>query len=328
MDMNFTPRYLTRDTAPRWPSLWATISTAYEAAGLPVPPDPNEHTPGSLKGTESADDVTDSLKAAFLDGHDLDADALADYEQRWHAAQFAQAAQGAIARARHSRASIQGADVLANALHDLAPRFDSDAKALSKAAKALHPSQPLDPADAIANGSGQALTKAQGTLRVLAGIASLHVIGRDTYPGDRQAIVALAPVLDFPVTGYPEPRSVDDAAKGIGTEPHAGTRTVQALAAVATQSRDLALVHVARGDFPGVTIALAADQAAIATRLARIATAFDSLPYTYERARQTQRGYMGQQENAPAWVRYVIAHRTGQNSQYVPIGSARSPQAA
>lgn len=209
-----------------------------------------------------------------------------------------------------------------NALHDLAPRFALEAKALTKAAKELHPDLPTDPTEAIRYGSAQALAKAVQSLYVLGAIASLHTKGWASRRDDRQALVSLATVLDIPDAGYTEPTSVADVAKGVGVEPLAGTRTVYALANAAAVSLDHALVRVARGDFPDVTIALAADQSVIAKRIARIDRAFNSEPYTLEDARATQRGYVGPVTNAPAWPRYVIAHHTNTNPAYVPMGQS------
>ena len=146
---------------------------------------------------------------------------------------------------------------LEDAAKDLTVSADRAVKQLVTAAKEL-PEGPdaLDPEAVIRHDAGSALSKARTSLALLGKFASIY---QATTPGDvPPALNNLLPILDLPAAVKEQiVKSFGESIKTLNEDKLGGTRAIRKLAADAKQDVDLALVDVARGAYPGVTLKLA-----------------------------------------------------------------------
>lgn len=146
---------------------------------------------------------------------------------------------------------------LEDAAKDLTPAADRAVKQLVTAAKEL-PAGPdaLDPEAVISHDAGSALSKARTSLAILGRFASVY---QASSPGDvPPALNHLLPILNLPEAVKEQvAKSFGETIKTLNEGKLAGTRAIRKLATDAKHDVDLALVNVARGTYPGITLKLA-----------------------------------------------------------------------
>lgn len=243
------------------------IADAYRAYGLEAPTRARE-----VKALMNADDnavnvVVNRLAAAALEpGADL---------SEWHAdaieqikdAQARQALSHAFGRDFHRHVVSTITKYQAIAHDDLQPHVAKTIKSLEAAAKHLPAgAAALDAEAVLAADAGKHLTTARQALSTLAVAAGVYmpVIDHDVPQRLRQ----LAPVVHFPAA------NAEQIERGyMGTTPNIlnrdeldGTRTIRAIDNHARDyGLDATLVAIARGDFPGTSLAYA-DKAELSKR--------------------------------------------------------------
>lgn len=185
-------------------------------------------------------------------------------------AQGADALKTALTSALDVQERASGARQIERGMADLKPFADRHAAALVKAAKALPAgASALDPETVLAHDAGKHLTSARDALRNLALWASV--------PDTAQHVKALGDlhrVLALVDPGKP----VQEVASVFGKTMNAAkldtTRALRNLARDIKANIDLAIVNVARGNYPGVTLDPADSPATITDRAARARDAF------------------------------------------------------
>ena len=139
----------------------------------------------------------------------------------------------------------------------LTPTADKAIKELNAAAKELPAGKDaLDPETAIRENAGPALNKARAALTLLSTLTNIHQIQT---PGDvPPALNNLLPILNLPAAVKEKvAKTYGESTKTLNEDKLAGTRAIRALATDARTDVDLALINVARGQYPGVTLKLA-----------------------------------------------------------------------
>lgn len=147
----------------------------------------------------------------------------------------------------------------AQAAEDLTPAFNKHAKALTAAAKKLPTANPLDMAANVEADTATEYKAARTALTTFGALASIYM---STTPGDIPvALNQLLPVVDQPeATKEQVARSVGVSVKVLNESQLTGTRAIRKLGEDAKENIDLALINVARGNYEGVTLALATPQ--------------------------------------------------------------------
>lgn len=309
------------------PNAWDCIPAAYEAVGLEPPAKPTADILGALAAKDSPSDILDTLEARFLNGND--GPELADeYRQAWLDATFYEAASKRLHAAQATTRSRRiNEDGIRDALRELAPEVDKLAARLADAAGKMHPAAPLDQLAAHETGTVAEVGQCFDIAIALSAVASLHDSPElpsldNLHDVQRLApankVLRFLPVLHLPITGYPEPSSVEEVAAGVGNEPHEGHTSVLALIEAANHGADELLVNVARGRYPGVTIRLAETPQEIAKRVQRVVDAMTSKAYTYERAQAHRTGmFTGAGQKIEQWAIFVLAHGAGVPAELV-----------
>lgn len=150
--------------------------------------------------------------------------------------------------------------LLEEATGDLAPVAARAVKDLTAAVKTLPAgTQALDSEAAISLDAGAALTKARKALALLGTLASIYQLNT---PGEvPPALNILLPVVALPAaTKEQVAKSYGESVKVLNERQLTSTRAIRSLADTARTSLDLALVNVARGQYEGITLALATPQ--------------------------------------------------------------------
>ena len=326
----YSPAVLTDEMKQR-PNRYAdAIIAAYTAAGLEPPTFGTPPIAKLLEGHETRRHVIDDITIRYLNDLPVTTDDLAEYERRYNAAAFHEAARMAMGTHEKQHLVSVGDAAVQRAYGDLAPAVEALGRTLADAARKLDPARPLDPVRAVETGTSDALQAAQQTLTALAAIATIHGrVGSKTL--GNAPVLALLPVLDLPPVGYVEPQTVEDVAKGVGVEPLPGQVAVEALKAAAAESADLALIRAARGDFEGVSFSLA-DPRALSKRLARVENAAKAYPFSYEQALAHKQGaWASSGQSVEQWAAVVIAAREHTKPEHVArarhvVGQGRPPQ--
>jgi hypothetical protein len=202
--------------------------------------------------------------------------------QEWYEDALAQIAEAqrrealAAAFAANLSAAVRNAlpRLAGDAVAVLAPHAAKAAKALAAAAKALPAGDnALSPEAVIAADAGTALTTARKALADLGVYASMFT-SAPVQNVHEPALVDALPILDLPTAEVEQIRqSLGENVVTLNEDRLTGTRTIRALAKALKQDTDLALIDVARGAYPGVTIALATPEEHRARRAA-VATAY------------------------------------------------------
>lgn len=248
------------------------IAAAYQAAGIKA----LSSFPIALKRhLLTVPDVRQAAASIAAEAYDAapDTDPAAWWEQAVDTMTRAQAAdtlKHALTSALDAQERASGARQIARAMTDLHPWAERQCKALKTAAGKL-PAGPLalDSEAVLAADAGASLVSARDALRNLALYAALPDTARHVSAlGDLHRVLALVD------PGKP----VQEIATVFGNTMNAAkldtTHALRNLARDVKANIDLALVNVARGDLPGVTLAPADSPATITDRAARARNAF------------------------------------------------------
>lgn len=165
----------------------------------------------------------------------------------------------------------QAHTTLEQTVDDLTPAFNKVVKAMEVAASKLPPHAPLDMTANVEADTTAEYKTVRASLNLLGQYSSVFV---QNTPGDLPVdLNRLLPVVDLPdatvetVTGL--------ARQTTNAHELTGTTAIRDLAAAASEDLDLALIRVARGDFPGVRLALA-KPADVRARIAQVITAYQT----------------------------------------------------
>ena len=238
------------------------IANAYRTAGV-EPPSPTTDALAAIAAELTAEQVAAELvREAYETG-----DATAWIEEALTRMARAQAADTlrkslAVVGPRIQRTQINA--VLEQTARDLAPAFDAIAKELTTAAHKLDPAGPLSLDNAVRDDTTKHYKAARSALSSLGAFAAIHEQGhvKDVPP----VLLRVLPLLALPECAV-EAVLPTAAIQVKAANEHElnGTRTVRALARALEDDTDTALIAVARGDYEGVTFALA-DRATLTER--------------------------------------------------------------
>ena len=251
----------------------ARVTAAYAAAGIAAP---TTFVP-ALKRYMAQQPAAQQVAATLAhDAYHADADTdpaewWASARQQMIDAQASDALRAALVQSLTTEERASGTRQTERALTDLHPWATRQAQALVKAAKAL-PAGPaaLDPEAVLAHDAGKHLTTARNALSALALLASLADPAKHVSTiGDLARILPLV-TIEGTVTEKLAPFN----SNALNASQLDVTRAVRRLAQDVRRDPDLALVGVARGDYPGVTLSPADTLAVIGERANTAAVAF------------------------------------------------------
>lgn len=251
----------------------ARIAAVYAAAGQAAP---TTFVPALKRYMAQQPDARQVAQTLAHDAYHADPDTdpaewWATARQEMIDAQASDALRAALAQSLTTEERSSGTRQTARALTDLHPWATRQAQALVKAAKAL-PAGPgaLDPETVLAHDAGKALTSARSALSALALLASLGDPARHVGTiGDLARVLPLV-TIDGTVTEKLAPFN----SNALNASQLNVTHAVRRLAQDVRTDPDLALVGVARGDYPGVTLSPADTLAVIGERANTAAVAF------------------------------------------------------
>lgn len=249
------------------------IAAAYTAAGITPP---SSFATALKRHLLTVPDV--KREAATIAAEAYTADPDTDVHEFWTnavdqviRAQGADALKTALASALDVQERASGARQTARALADLAPYAKRQTAALIKAAKALPAgAAALDPEAVLAADAGAALTTTRQALASLALVASIP----DTAARHVGTLGYYSHVMALVDPGNPTEEVVNGLGKTLNTSKLDNANAIRKLALDAKANADLALVDVARGTYPGVTLDPATTPADIADRATRALVAF------------------------------------------------------
>ena len=249
------------------------LAAAYTAAGITPP---SSFATALKRHLLTVPDV--KREAATIAAEAYTAEADTDVHEFWDnavdqviRAQGADALKNALSSALDVQERASGARQISRALADLKPWAERQCKALTTAAKALPAgAAALDPEAVLAADAGKHLTAARDALRNLALVASIP----DTAARHFGTLGYYSHVMALADPGKP----VQEVATVFGKTMNAAkldtTHALRNLARDVKANIDLALVDVARGTYPGVTLTPADSPATITDRAARARDAF------------------------------------------------------
>ena len=249
------------------------ISKAYAAAGIKAP---SSFATALKRHLLTVPDV--KREAATIAAEAYTAEADTDVHEFWDnavdqviRAQGADALKAALTSALDVQERASGTRQIARALQDLAPYAARQAKALKTAAGKL-PAGPLalDPEANLTADTGQHLTTARQALAALALVASVP----DTAARHVGTLGYYAHVVSLVDPGKPAQEVATVFGKTMNAAKLDTTLAIRKLAQDVKTNPDLALVDVARGTYPGVTLTPADSPATITDRAARARNAF------------------------------------------------------
>ncbi|WP_306233870.1 hypothetical protein [Agrococcus beijingensis] len=232
------------------------IARAYRLAGLPAP-DSRLEVDTLIHAEPGVDTTVRDLVAAAPDAKNP-AQFLKGALDKLQRAQAADALRGAWDGAKHRHAIETMPQSVDTAAADLAPAFDSLVQQLKDAAAKLDHDRPFDAETALANDAGAALTTARTGLANLGTYLGIH----EMMPPAPDAPAALSRVLgivalpDFETERVQRSLSASDVTI-LNPRESEGARTARTLATALERDQDYALLAIARGDYPGVTLKLA-----------------------------------------------------------------------
>lgn len=251
----------------------ARITAAYTAAGITAPTTFVPALKRYMAQQPDAQQVAATLAhEAYSADPDTDpADWWATARQQMIDAQASDALRAALVQSLATEERASGTRQITRALTDTHAWANRQAQALVKASKAL-PTGPraLDPEAVLAADAGKHLTTARNALATLALVASLGDPAKHVRTLGDLARVLPVVAIEGAVTEKVAPLS--NAA--LNASQLDVTHAVRRLARDVKADPDLALVGVARGDYPGVTLSPADSLAAIGERAKTAAIAF------------------------------------------------------
>ena len=249
------------------------ISKAYAAAGITPP---SSFATALKRHLLTVPDVKQAAASIAAEAYSTEADT--DVTEFWDSAvdqviraQGADALKHALSSSLEAQERGSAGRQVARALQDLAPHAKRQSAALVKAAKAL-PAGPLalDPEANLTADTGQQLTTARQALQALA----LHASIPDTAARYVGTLGYNAHVISLVDPGNPAEEVVNGLGTALNTSKLDNTLAIRKLAQDVKANPDLALVDVARGTYPGVTLDPATTPADIADRATRALVAF------------------------------------------------------
>lgn len=250
----------------------ARIAAAYTAAGIAAP---TTFVPALKRYMAQLPDAQQVAATLAHDAYRADpdtdpADWWAEARQQMIDAQASDALRAALVQSLATEERASGTRQITRALTDLHPWATRQAQALVKAAKAL-PAGPaaMDPESNLAADTGQQLTTARAALSSLALVASLGDPAR--HVGTLGDLARVLPLID---PGNPVQEKVTNLGRTVNGTKLDTTLALRRLAQDVRTDPDLALVGVARGDYPGVTLSPADTLATIGERARTAAVAF------------------------------------------------------
>lgn len=228
---------------------------AYRLAGL-EPPTRGDAITALLAAEPTADALARELAEGLVTGGDAERwveDALARVQR----AAAADALKRAVSRHAESTIRLHADRLTADATAAVAPAFARTVKALTRAAAKLPTrGHPLDVQAVVDVDATKEMKAAQQALAELAVFAGLH--GMNTAADLPPAVVRLLPVVAVPEV----PVEPVNRLTGQPVNTDAQRDTVRAfIRAADREGADRALIGVARGEYPGVVLHLAADRA-------------------------------------------------------------------
>ena len=249
------------------------IAAAYQAAGITAP---SSFATALKRHLLTVPDVKQAAASIAAEAYDTAPDT--DVTEFWDSAvdqviraQGADALKAALTSALDVQECASGTRQIARALQDLAPYAARQAKALKTAAGKL-PAGPaaLDPEAVLAADAGAALTTARQALAALALVASVP----DTAARHVGSLGYYAHVMALVDPGKPTEEVVNGLGSTVNGKQLDTTLAIRKLDQDVKTNPDLALVDVARGAYPGVTLAPADSPATITDRATRARDAF------------------------------------------------------
>ena len=249
------------------------IAAAYAAAAIPAP---TTFVPALKQYMAQLPDAQQVAATLAHDAYRADPDTdpaewWATARQQMIDAQASDALRAALVQSLTTEERASGTRQTERALTDLHPWATRQAQALVKAAKALPAGDAaLDPEAVLAHDAGKALTSARSALAALALLASLGDPAKHVSTiGDLARILPLV-TIEGTVTEKLAPFN----SNALNASQLDVTHAVRRLAQDVRRDPDLALVGVARGDYPGVTLSPADTLAVIGERANIAAVAF------------------------------------------------------
>lgn len=266
-----TDHYATRRPIGTAFDLETRVNAARDLAGLP-PVSVAEAVDAHLATEPTLDALLVTLADETASSDDLDVSAwTADALARVQRAQAADALRAGLRRHRERTMQKARPRVVMAAAQSVTPAFAETVARLKKAAAALPAGDaPLDTAAILANDSTRELKTATACLTELATFAGIHAM--KPYAEVPPAVGKALAVLDFPTV----PRARFNRLNGqrIDDAPHAERDAVTRLVDDAQRhGLDAVLVNVARGQYAGVSLALAASPVELAANAARLVDA-------------------------------------------------------
>lgn len=135
---------------------------------------------------------------------------------------------------------------------DATKQFNTDIKAFTEAANRLDRNNPLDAELAVSQDNGKALTTVRELLPKLARYASMWVVSD---PKASPQLRYILPILDVPVLVRERVhQTLTESTTTLNPEEAAGSLTVRRLDRDAHANVDRALLGIARGEYPGVSL--------------------------------------------------------------------------
>jgi hypothetical protein len=244
--MTFFNRYPTTT-----PAQMDRIRDAYKLAGV-TEPSRALAIAELVRNTPTTEQITDELAQAALTAQDPDA-FYADALARIQGAMAADAFRDTFAARLLEHGQRTMPHTLARTAEDLAPAFARLVKQMQAAVNKLPTATPLDLEANVENDTASEYKTTRDALAKIGQYVSVYIASPP-----RDIPTELNRIL--PAVNLPEAQAelVEGLARATVNEHHlAGTRTIRALADAALEDLDLALLRVARGDFPGATLSLA-----------------------------------------------------------------------
>lgn len=249
------------------------IAAAYTAAGITAP---TTFVPALKQYMAQQPDAQQVAATLAHDAYRADPDTdpaewWATARQQMIDAQASDALRATLVQSLTTEERASGTRQTGRALADLHPWAQRHAQALVKAAKALPAGDAaLDPEAVLAHDAGKHLTTARNALSALALLASLADPAKHVSTlGDLARVLPLVKI-EGTVTEMNSPFN----SNALNASQLDVTRAVRRLAQDVRRAPDLALVGVARGDYPGVTLSPADTLAVIGERANTAAVAF------------------------------------------------------
>lgn len=249
------------------------LAAAYTAAGITPP---SSFATALKRHLLTVPDVKQAAASIAAEAYSAEADT--DVHEFWDSAvdqviraQGADALKHALTSSLEAQERGSASRQVTRALQDLAPHAKRQSAALVKAAKALPAgAAALDPEANLTADTGQQLTTARKALQALA----LHASIPDTAGRYVGTLGYYSHVISLVDPGNPTEEITNALGTSLNTSKLDNTLAVRKLAQDVKANPDLALVDVARGTYPGVTLAPATTPATITDRATRARTAF------------------------------------------------------